>query len=139
MPSKALKRHAASVAVAGAVVVSASAMVFAATWNGPYAYQFTVYGGGGVGCTQQTRTASNYGHPLINVELSSVSGGAAGGNFTAANANCEQLQSAEWLTIDSGTGYHWIDLFDSPGERIKLMGETFIDQGNSQYTGNWET
>jgi len=114
-------------------------MVFAATWNGPYACQFTVYGGGGVGCTQQTRTASNYGPPLINVELSSVSGGAAGGNFTAANANCEQLPSADWLTIDPGTGYHWIDVFDSAGERIKLMGGTFIDQGNSQYTGNWET
>ena len=138
MLKKGLKRRAASVAAAGAVVVSASAMVFAATYNGPYAYQFTVYGGGGVGCTQQTQTASSSGPPTINVELSSVSGGASG-NFTAANANCEQLPSAYWLTIDPGTGYHWIDVFDSPQEHIKLMGGTFIDQGNSQYTGNWET
>ena len=74
----------------------------------------------------------------MTVEVASVSG-AGSGNFTAAKASGEQRPGAYWLTIDPGTGYHGIDVFDSPNEHIKLMGGTGLFQGTSQYTGNGET
>lgn len=133
-----LRRSVAPVSLGAVMVVAAASLAYAA--NGPYAFQFTIPGGGGTACTTQTRIASNFA-PDIAVNLTAIgnNSGSNAANFTAANANCSVLRYAHTLTITAGSGYHNITVNDTPGETIKLMGGTALFQGSPQVFGDWKT
>ncbi len=139
--TKFLKRYATPLALAGTMVAVAGAMAFAASFNGPYAYEFSIPGGGNFNCTTQTRTASAGEAPNMQVEMTQVvTGGGNTANFTAGYPNrADPLVNSFWSTITTGTGYQYVYAHDKPGQSIKLMGGTGYFQGPVEVKGYWKT
>ncbi|MHB1505325.1 MAG: hypothetical protein ACYCOS_03855 [Sulfobacillus sp.] len=121
----------------GIAVLIGGAAAFA---NGPYSYDFGINGAGGVACTSQTQTASSTLAPYIEVELTGISpSGQTTANFTAANTNCSMLSGANWQGVILNNGYYAIDVNDTSGQSIKLMGGTSVFQTSITVQGYWKT